>query len=194
MAPCNYAVTGFLRSNLCLKSIEFRNLPAFDLGRETSQNGTFLLHNTKPFGKGYRFLVYEITELFFHVTLFKNWYTKKYNIPGYVCYMFHIIGKHWRPKLKLIFQYLNFRMGFQTLIIDYSCRGVGPPSRNLPDQLTLFKPGGQIMPLTLMPGPPPRFKKLSTPLSCNKITKTWIQIFRQNWFDFFSNISHQMMM
>ena len=28
--------------------------------------------------------------------------------------------------------------------------------------------------------------------SCNKITKTWIQITRQNWFDFFSNISHQM--
>ena len=27
--------------------------------------------------------------------------------------------------------------------------------------------------------------------SCNKIFKTWIQIFRQNWFGFFSNISHQ---
>ena len=29
--------------------------------------------------------------------------------------------------------------------------------------------------------------------SCNKITTTWIQIFRQNWNGFFSNISHQMM-
>ena len=39
----------------------------------------------------------------------------------------------------------------------------GPePLRNLADQLTLFKPGGQIMPLTLLPAP--RFKKLSTPL------------------------------
>ena len=27
--------------------------------------------------------------------------------------------------------------------------------------------------------------------SCNKITKTWIQISRQNWNYFFSNISHQ---
>ena len=28
--------------------------------------------------------------------------------------------------------------------------------------------------------------------SCNKITETWIQISRQNWFGFSSNISHQM--
>ena len=28
--------------------------------------------------------------------------------------------------------------------------------------------------------------------SCNKITKTWIQISGQNWFGTFSNISHQM--
>ena len=41
------------------------------------------------------------------------------------------------------------------------CRGVargGPgwpePTQNLADQLTLFKPGGQIMPLTLLPAPP----------------------------------------
>ena len=33
----------------------------------------------------------------------------------------------------------------------------------LADQLTLFKPGGQIMPLTLLPAP--GFKKLSTPLA-----------------------------
>ena len=33
----------------------------------------------------------------------------------------------------------------------------------------------------------------TTPNSCNKITKTWIQISRQNWNYFFSNISHQMM-
>ena len=35
-------------SNFCLKSIEFRNLPAFDLERETSLNGTFFtpLHET----------------------------------------------------------------------------------------------------------------------------------------------------
>ena len=29
--------------------------------------------------------------------------------------------------------------------------------------------------------------------SCNKITKTWIQISHLNWFCFFSSISHQMM-
>ena len=29
--------------------------------------------------------------------------------------------------------------------------------------------------------------------SCNKITKTWIQISRQSWIGFFSNISHQRM-
>ena len=29
--------------------------------------------------------------------------------------------------------------------------------------------------------------------SCNKITKTWIQISRQNWNGFFSNINHQRM-
>ena len=34
-------------------------------------------------------------------------------------------------------------------------RGQGAePSQNLADQLTLFKPGGQIMPLTLLPTPP----------------------------------------
>ena len=34
-------------------------------------------------------------------------------------------------------------------------RGQGAePSQNLADQLTLFKPGGQIMPLTLLPAPP----------------------------------------
>ena len=35
-------------------------------------------------------------------------------------------------------------------------RGVarGGAPRNLADQLTLFKPGGQIMPLTLLPAPP----------------------------------------
>ena len=38
------------------------------------------------------------------------------------------------------------------------------PSQILADQLTLFKPGGQIVPLTLLPAPPPGFKKLSTPL------------------------------
>ena len=27
--------------------------------------------------------------------------------------------------------------------------------------------------------------------SCNKISKAWIQISRQNWFGFFSNIGHQ---
>ena len=27
--------------------------------------------------------------------------------------------------------------------------------------------------------------------SCNKVTKTWIQISRQNWNGFFSNISHR---
>ena len=66
-------------SNFCLKPIEFRNLPAFDLERETSLNGTFLLHYTKPFGKGYRFSVFEITELFFHVNLFKNCLIHKIN-------------------------------------------------------------------------------------------------------------------
>jgi hypothetical protein len=36
---------------------------------------------------------------------------------------------------------------------------------DLSDQLTLFKPGEQIMPNTLLPAPPPsEFKKLSTPL------------------------------
>ena len=30
-----------------------------------------------------------------------------------------------------------------------------------------------------------------TSYSCNKITKTWIQISRQNWFGIFSNISHR---
>ena len=30
--------------------------------------------------------------------------------------------------------------------------------------------------------------------SCNKTTMTWIQIFHQNWNDFFSNISHQIML
>ena len=29
--------------------------------------------------------------------------------------------------------------------------------------------------------------------SCNKITKTWIQISHQNWNGFFSNASHQIM-
>ena len=29
--------------------------------------------------------------------------------------------------------------------------------------------------------------------SCNKITSTWIQIYRQNWDGFFSNASHQIM-
>ena len=28
--------------------------------------------------------------------------------------------------------------------------------------------------------------------SCNKITKTWIQISSQNWFGIFSNVCHQM--
>ena len=38
-------------------------------------------------------------------------------------------------------------------------RGGGEPPRNLADQWTLFKPGGQIMPLTLLPAPPPRIQK-----------------------------------
>ena len=44
---------------------------------------------------------------------------------------------------------------------------VGGPRapRNLADQLTLFKPGGLIMPLTLLPPLTPGFKKLSTPLN-----------------------------
>ena len=37
------------------------------------------------------------------------------------------------------------------------------PPHILANQLTLFKPGGQIMPLTLLPAPPDS-KKLSTPL------------------------------
>ena len=41
-------------------------------------------------------------------------------------------------------------------------RGSEPPW-NLADQLTLFKPWGQIMPLTQLYAPP-GFKKLSTPL------------------------------
>ena len=32
-----------------------------------------------------------------------------------------------------------------------------------------------------------------TGYSCNKIIRTWIQIFHQNWFGFFCNISQQMM-
>ena len=44
-----------------------------------------------------------------------------------------------------------------------SYRGGGGPSLNFLDKLTLFKPGGQIMPLTLLPAPP-EIKKLSTPL------------------------------
>ena len=29
--------------------------------------------------------------------------------------------------------------------------------------------------------------------NCNKITRTWIQISRQNWNGFFSNANHQIM-
>ena len=36
-------------------------------------------------------------------------------------------------------------------------RGSEPP-RNLADQLTLFEPGGQSLPLTLLPAPPPRIQ------------------------------------
>ena len=37
----------------------------------------------------------------------------------------------------------------------------------------------------------PTFNGPLSKYSCNKITKTWIQISRQNWKDFYSNISHQ---
>ena len=42
--------------------------------------------------------------------------------------------------------------------------GLPPSPKILADQLTLFKPGGQIMPITLLPAPPPGFRKLPTPL------------------------------
>ena len=58
---------------------------------------------------------------------------------------------------------------YKLLIPIYYYRGVargggrGGP-QNLANQQTIFKPGGQIMPLTLLPAPPLGFKKLSTPL------------------------------
>ena len=53
--------------------------------------------------------------------------------------------------------------------------------RNLADRLTLFKPGGQIMPLTLCTASPPKFKKLSTPLN-GWLSVSWYNVV---WADYY---------
>ena len=42
---------------------------------------------------------------------------------------------------------------WRTEVLDGGSGEPEPPPRNLADQLTLFKPGGQIMPLKLLPAP-----------------------------------------
>ena len=62
-----------------------------------------------------------------------------------------------------------------------NCRGVASwgaggtePPRTLADQLTLFKPGGQIMPLTLLPAPSDSKSYLHL---CNCKFHNWIRVF-----------------
>ena len=42
------------------------------------------------------------------------------------------------------------------------------------------------------PGIKKKLTRFFRKYSCNKVTKTWIQISRQNWLGVFSNYSHQM--
>ena len=63
----------------------------------------------------------------------------------------------------------------------------GPePLRNLTNQLTLFKPGGQIMPLTLLPAPPDSKSYLHLCARCNEynFTKVFSGFFEFSTFFF----------
>ena len=72
----------------------------------------------------------------------------------------HAVTKVRKSDAIYLKRYSNLAMSKRGLFRGVATGGPeGPePPRNSADQLTLFKPGGQIM-------PPPRFKKLSTPLN-----------------------------
>ena len=105
----------------------------------------FLTVGQNNFGNKIPYLLYWLQRSISFWCLRKGWALKRGTL----------LKMHWEIVTKAK------RVRPQRLMLSPYCRGVAsggperlqPPPRNLADQLTLFEPGGQILPLTLLPTP-----------------------------------------